>query len=64
MHLVTVASTHPILTDDQPFTTDEILDLLVHGVAADEPTTAHKPTIADEPETAGVGAGALRGRDR
>ncbi len=35
LHLVTVASTHPILTDDQPLSTDEILDLLVHGVAAD-----------------------------
>ena len=69
VHLVTVASTHPILTDDQPFTTDEILDLLVHGVTADEPTVAdepmaREPTTADEPEIAGVGAGALRGRDR
>ena len=46
VHLVTVASTHPILTDDQPFTTDEILDLLVHGVTADEPTVADEPMLA------------------
>jgi AcrR family transcriptional regulator len=33
MRLVTFAGTHPMITDYNPLTTDEIVDLLLHGIA-------------------------------
>jgi AcrR family transcriptional regulator len=34
MRLVTFAATHPMITDHHPLSTDEIVDLLLYGIAA------------------------------
>ena len=35
--LVTFASAHPSITDGQPLSTPEIVDLLLHGISAGQP---------------------------
>jgi hypothetical protein len=37
MRLVTFAGTHPMITDYNPLTTDEIVELLLDGIASSGP---------------------------
>jgi AcrR family transcriptional regulator len=43
MRLVTFAGTHPMITDYEPLTTDEIVDLLLNGITAQTTSVGASP---------------------